>query len=199
MRGKDMVALGRVVLSKRERVIMLQPWDRGLMGPTLRYTYELRDSHDDHKEPQARPLASIIGLGRIGSDCQQSTAIARTSRMARENAPWLGAGQYFVKIFEPAGALASPTNIKAGHGRTEQADKELQEAAANIGSMLRPPSTLHQSESPAGASAVRAGTASGHDADATLDPANQSERGARDIDQSKSKSVSRRLRRSATG
>jgi non-homologous end joining protein Ku len=26
MRGKDMVALGRVVLSKRERVIMLQPW-----------------------------------------------------------------------------------------------------------------------------------------------------------------------------
>ena len=29
MRGKDMVALGRVVLAKRERVIMLQPWDKG--------------------------------------------------------------------------------------------------------------------------------------------------------------------------
>ena len=28
MRGKNMVALGRVVLSKRERVIMLQPWDK---------------------------------------------------------------------------------------------------------------------------------------------------------------------------
>ena len=37
MRGKDMVALGRVVLSKRERVIMLQPWDNGLLGMTLRY------------------------------------------------------------------------------------------------------------------------------------------------------------------
>jgi DNA end-binding protein Ku len=46
MRGKGMAALGRVVLSKRERVIMLQPWDRGLVGTTLRYAYELRDSHD---------------------------------------------------------------------------------------------------------------------------------------------------------
>jgi len=46
MRGKDMVALGRVVLSKRERVIMLHPWDRGLMGMTLRYPYEVRDSKE---------------------------------------------------------------------------------------------------------------------------------------------------------
>jgi hypothetical protein len=35
-----------VVLSKRERVIMLQPWDKGLMGTTLRYPYEVRDSKD---------------------------------------------------------------------------------------------------------------------------------------------------------
>ncbi len=46
MRGKGMVALGRVVLAKRERVIMLQPWDKGLMGTTLRYPYEVRDSKD---------------------------------------------------------------------------------------------------------------------------------------------------------
>ena len=44
MRGKAMVALGRVVLAKRERVIMLQPWEKGLMGTTLRYPYEVRDS-----------------------------------------------------------------------------------------------------------------------------------------------------------
>ena len=35
MRGKGMVALGRVVLAKRERVIMLQAWGKGLMGTTL--------------------------------------------------------------------------------------------------------------------------------------------------------------------
>ena len=43
MRGKSMVALGRVVLSKRERVVMLQPWGKGLLGTTLRYPYEVRD------------------------------------------------------------------------------------------------------------------------------------------------------------
>ena len=43
MLGKGMVALGRVVLSKRERVIMLQPRGKGLLGATLRYPYEIRD------------------------------------------------------------------------------------------------------------------------------------------------------------
>ena len=43
MQDKNMVALGRVVLSKRERVIMLQPRGKGLLGATLRYPYEIRD------------------------------------------------------------------------------------------------------------------------------------------------------------
>ena len=46
MRHKDMVALGRVVLAKRERVIMLQPWEKGILGTTLRYPYEIRDTKD---------------------------------------------------------------------------------------------------------------------------------------------------------
>jgi DNA end-binding protein Ku len=46
MRGKGMVALARVVLAKREHVIMLQPWDKGLMGTTLRYPYEVRDAKE---------------------------------------------------------------------------------------------------------------------------------------------------------
>jgi DNA end-binding protein Ku len=43
MRDKGMVALGRVVLSKRERVVMLQARGKGLLGATLRYPYEVRD------------------------------------------------------------------------------------------------------------------------------------------------------------
>ena len=31
------MALGRVVLSKRERVMALEPYDKGLIGTTLRY------------------------------------------------------------------------------------------------------------------------------------------------------------------
>ena len=43
MRSENMAALGRIVLAKRERVIMLQPWGKGLTGTTLRYPYEIRD------------------------------------------------------------------------------------------------------------------------------------------------------------
>ena len=43
MRDKGMVALGRVVLAKRERVVMLQPRGKGLLGATLRYPYEVQD------------------------------------------------------------------------------------------------------------------------------------------------------------
>jgi DNA end-binding protein Ku len=46
MRGKGMVALGRLVLSKRERVIALEPYGKGLLGTTLRYPYEVRDAKD---------------------------------------------------------------------------------------------------------------------------------------------------------
>jgi DNA end-binding protein Ku len=46
MRGGGMVALGRVVLAKRERVIMLEPWDKGLTATTLRYPYEIRDAKE---------------------------------------------------------------------------------------------------------------------------------------------------------
>jgi DNA end-binding protein Ku len=39
----NMVALGRVVLSRREHVIALEPKGRGLVGTTLRYPHEVRD------------------------------------------------------------------------------------------------------------------------------------------------------------
>ena len=46
MKGKGVVALGRVVLNKRERVIALEPHKKGLLGTTLRYPYEMRKSED---------------------------------------------------------------------------------------------------------------------------------------------------------
>jgi DNA end-binding protein Ku len=42
MRGKEMVAIGRVVLARRERPIALEPFGKGLRGMTLRYPYEVR-------------------------------------------------------------------------------------------------------------------------------------------------------------
>jgi DNA end-binding protein Ku len=46
MRCKTMVALGRLVLAKRERVIALEPYGKGLLGTTLRYPCEVRDAAD---------------------------------------------------------------------------------------------------------------------------------------------------------
>ena len=40
------MALGVSWLSKRERVIALEPCDSGLLGTTLRYPYEVRDAAD---------------------------------------------------------------------------------------------------------------------------------------------------------
>jgi DNA end-binding protein Ku len=38
-----MVGLGRVVLTRREYVVMLEAFDRSLLATTLRYAYEVRD------------------------------------------------------------------------------------------------------------------------------------------------------------
>lgn len=49
MRDAGMVGIGRVVISRRERVVMLEPLKRGLLGTVLRYDYEVRaeDSYFD--------------------------------------------------------------------------------------------------------------------------------------------------------
>ena len=46
MAHKTMVALGRLVLAKRERGIALEPYGKGMLGTTLRYPYEVRDAAD---------------------------------------------------------------------------------------------------------------------------------------------------------
>jgi DNA end-binding protein Ku len=46
MVGKGVAALGRVVMSKRERVIAIEPHGKGLIGTSLRYPYEVRKASD---------------------------------------------------------------------------------------------------------------------------------------------------------
>src|SRR4051812_20408296 len=42
MARKKVVGIGRVVLSRRERILMLQPRGKGMLATTLRYPYEVR-------------------------------------------------------------------------------------------------------------------------------------------------------------
>jgi DNA end-binding protein Ku len=44
IRDRGMVGLGRVVLNRRERVMMLEAFDKGVLATSLRYAYEVRDA-----------------------------------------------------------------------------------------------------------------------------------------------------------
>jgi len=73
IREKGMVALGRVVLTRREHVIMLEAFEKGLLGTTLRYAYEVRDKAGyfedipDLKLPaEMKELASHIVKSKSG-------------------------------------------------------------------------------------------------------------------------------------
>ena len=50
MEGKGVAALGRVVMAKRERVIALEPFGKGLLGTMLHYDYEVRKADDYFSE-----------------------------------------------------------------------------------------------------------------------------------------------------
>jgi len=44
MKDQDRVALARIVLTNREHVIAIEPCGKGLLGTTLRYPYEMRET-----------------------------------------------------------------------------------------------------------------------------------------------------------
>src|SRR5262245_5887258 len=57
MTRKKMVGVGRVVLSRRERLMMLQPRDKGMLATTLRYAYEVRQDAEYFDGISDRKLA----------------------------------------------------------------------------------------------------------------------------------------------
>ena len=60
IRDKGMVGLGRVVLTRREHVVMLEAFDKGLLATTLRYAYEVRDQGAYFEDiPELKLLAEI--------------------------------------------------------------------------------------------------------------------------------------------
>lgn len=59
MKDKGRVALGRIVMAHREHVMAIESMDKGMLGTTLRYPYELRD---------AKPYFSGIRSPRLPRD-----------------------------------------------------------------------------------------------------------------------------------
>ena len=63
MAGKDVVAMGHIVLSNRERPIILEPLGLGLRGTTLRYAHEIRREAEYFADiPQMQLPAQMVSL-----------------------------------------------------------------------------------------------------------------------------------------
>lgn len=74
MRDADMVAIGRVVLQRRERIMMIEPWEKGLLATVLRFANEVRsttayfeDIPDVEVDDEARNLAEVIMRRKSGN------------------------------------------------------------------------------------------------------------------------------------
>src|SRR5262245_11140473 len=63
MRKKKMVGIARVVMARRERVMMLEPFGKGIMGTTLHYPYEIRGEDAVFEEiPDLKLPEQMVGL-----------------------------------------------------------------------------------------------------------------------------------------
>jgi len=63
MKKKMMVGIGRVVMARRERVMMLEPFAKGIMGTTLHYPYEIRSEEAVFEEiPEMKLPDQMVGL-----------------------------------------------------------------------------------------------------------------------------------------
>jgi DNA end-binding protein Ku len=63
IRQKGMVALGRAVIARRERVMAIEAFDKGLLATTLRYPYEVREAAGYFEEvPDLKLPAEMMDL-----------------------------------------------------------------------------------------------------------------------------------------
>ena len=63
MKKKKMVGIARVVMARRERIMMLEPFGKGLMATTLLYPYEIRSEESVFEEiPELKLPDQMVGL-----------------------------------------------------------------------------------------------------------------------------------------
>jgi DNA end-binding protein Ku len=63
MKKKKMVGIARVVMARRERVMMIEPFGKGVMGTTLHYPYEIRGEDAVFDEiPELKLPDQMVGL-----------------------------------------------------------------------------------------------------------------------------------------
>ena len=106
MRDAEMVGLGRAVIARRERVVMLEPLKRGLLGTVLRYDYEVRAEDSYFEDIPDVPLPDEM---RDPRPCDHRPQ-ARALRPRRVQGPLRG---------RAGGARANPSRRASRSSRTQ--------------------------------------------------------------------------------
>jgi DNA end-binding protein Ku len=78
MARKKMVGIARVVMARRERIMMLEPFGKGIMGTTLHYPYE--------NVPDLKLAGQMLGLAEAIIDKMTGTFEPETFEDRYENA-----------------------------------------------------------------------------------------------------------------
>jgi non-homologous end joining protein Ku len=84
IRAKGMVALGRVVLARREHVVMLEAFEKGLLAIILRDPYEVSDQAPYFEDIRSSPLILSAAKHRI--------LILDICRPLRDRTGWIASG-----------------------------------------------------------------------------------------------------------
>jgi DNA end-binding protein Ku len=153
MTKKKMVGIGRIVLARRERMLMLQPRDKGMLATTLRYPYEVRAGQEifdeicDVKLPgEMLDIAQEI-INRMSGHFEPDTFTDRYEEAVVAMLRAKQQGETFT-MAEPA-APANVVNIM-------DALKKSLEAAGGEGAVRRPRAPSKQAaEAPAAKAAAR--------------------------------------------
>ena len=135
MTKKKMAGIGRIVLARRERMLMLQPRDKGMLATTLRYPYEVRQDgeifgeiSDPRLPAEMLDIAQEI-INRMSGHFEPDTFTDRYEEAVVGMLKAKQAGQTFT-VPEPA-APANVVNIM-------DALKKSLEASGGDGAVRRP-------------------------------------------------------------
>jgi len=137
MTRKKMVGIGRVVLARRERMLMLQPRGPGMLATTLRYPYEVRqdseyfsDIHDVKLSAEMLDIAQEI-IARKSSHFEPDKFTDRYEETVVEMLRAKQAGQAFTTP-----QLAEPGNVV---DIMEALKRSLRASGGESGAARRPP------------------------------------------------------------
>ena len=128
MKGKGMVALGRIVLNKRERVIALEPFGKGLLGTTLHYPYEMRNADDYFDDiADVKMSGEMLKLAQHIMESKRASSSRRNSRITTR------------PRWSRCCSRSRPASSAEGQGKAGRAERRQSDGRAAQEHRRRPP------------------------------------------------------------